>query len=117
MNRKKTASRKEKPEMENRRDSCSWINRCTRPEAMRSQNREKDAELEKLWRKMLEGGISDPLVLMAVVSEKDYYDLVVLVKDYHTAFIRDVLLDAWDDVCRLCRGRMQSDGSPFQPED
>lgn len=73
-----------------------------RPEMMHSDNPEKDAALEELWQKMRAGGIGDPLVVMAVVADKDYYDITTKIRDYDLEFIRDVLIEAWDQVRSMC---------------
>ena len=73
-----------------------------RPESMQSDDPDKDALLSKLWGMMQNSGIEDPLVLQAVVSEKDYYDIVVPIRDYDREFISDVLIEAWEQVEKLC---------------
>jgi hypothetical protein len=77
-----------------------------RPESMQSDDGEKDILLEKLWGMMQLNGIDDPLVLQAVVAEKDYYDLTVAVCDYDKDFISDVLIEAWDQVNSLCQTKI-----------
>lgn len=72
-----------------------------RPDAMRSDDPEKDAALAELWRRMAEKQLANPLVLQAAVAKRGFYDVVVLPKDYDTDFITDVLLDAWDSVLDL----------------
>ena len=74
-----------------------------RPDTMRSDNPDKDAALETLWGLMIQGGVPDPLALVAVVAEKEYYDTRVKVRDYDLEFIRDVLIEAWDQVLPLCQ--------------
>lgn len=73
-----------------------------RPPEMASENEEKDGHLAKLWELMKKDNVTDPLILRAVVAEKDYYNADVPVKDYDTGFIRDVLIEAWDQVGKLC---------------
>ena len=73
-----------------------------RPPSMTSDDPEKEQLLEKLWQLMIEAKIWDVTVLQAVVSEKEYYDLAVKVKDYDKDFISDVLIEAWDQVKDLC---------------
>jgi hypothetical protein len=73
-----------------------------RPESMQSDDPDKDAQLSKLWGMMQNSGIEDPLVLQAVVSEKDYYDIAVPIRDYDREFISDVLIEAWEQVEKLC---------------
>ncbi len=77
-----------------------------RPESMRSDSPEKEGLLEKLWALMRRDGVEEPLVLQAVVAEKEYYDLTVPVKDYDRDFISDVLIEAWDQVNSLCQTKI-----------
>lgn len=74
-----------------------------RPESMKSDDEEKDILLEKLWGMMQLNDLDDPAILQAVVSEKDYYDIAVPVRDYERDFISDVLIEAWDQVNSLCQ--------------
>ena len=74
-----------------------------RPDSMRSDDEEKDKLLDKLWGMMQENSLDDPAILQAVVSEKDYYDISVPVRDYDRDFISDVLIEAWDQVNSLCQ--------------
>ena len=76
------------------------------PEMMRSDNPEKAAALKKLWEKMRESGVPDPLIVMAVVAEKDYYDISTQIRDYDLDFINDVLIEAWDQVNSLCQTKI-----------
>ena len=39
---------------------------------------------------------------MAVVADKDYYDITTKIRDYDLEFIRDVLIEAWDQVKSMC---------------
>ena len=77
-----------------------------RPESMQSDDPEKDQLLDRLWKKMQEAKVDDPLVLQAVVAEKEYYDLVVPIRDYEKDFISDVLIEAWDQVNSLCQKKI-----------
>ena len=77
-----------------------------RPDSMRSDDPEKDKLLDTLWDMMTDAGVEDPLILQAVVSEKEYYDIVVPIKDYETDFISDVLIEAWDQVNGLCQTKI-----------
>jgi len=74
-----------------------------RPESMQSDDSDKDILLEKLWAMMQVNGLDDPGILQAVVSEKDYYDIAVPIRDYDRDFISDVLIEAWDQVNSLCQ--------------
>ena len=73
-----------------------------RPENMRSDDPEKDQLLGRLYSMMVTDGVEDPTVVQAVVSEKEYYDLAVPIRDYDKDFISDVLIEAWDQVRDLC---------------
>ena len=73
-----------------------------KPPSMTSDDPEKDRLLAQLWQLMLDAKIWDVTVLQAVVSEKEYYDIAVPVKDYDKDFISDVLIEAWDQVKDLC---------------
>ena len=77
-----------------------------RPESMQSDDPDKDVLLEKLWGMMQANGIEDPLVLQAVVAEKDYYDITTRIADYEKDFISDVLIEAWDQVNSLCQTKI-----------
>ena len=77
-----------------------------RPESMTSDDPEKDVLLEKLWSMMQLNGVDDPLILQAVVAEKDYYDITTRIADYEKDFISDVLIEAWDQVNDLCQTRI-----------
>ena len=74
-----------------------------RPDSMKSEDEDKDQLLKMLWNMMQKDGVEDPTVVQAVVAEKDYYDLTVPIKDYDQDFIRDVLIEAWDQVNRMCQ--------------
>ena len=74
-----------------------------RPESMQSENPEKDAARGQLWGLMVKGGVPDPLALMTVVANKDYYDMSVKIRDYDIDFITDVLIEAWEQVLPLCQ--------------
>jgi hypothetical protein len=78
-----------------------------RPESMKSDNPEKDQLLIRLWELMQKDGVEDPLVLQAVVSEKDYYDITLPILDYDKEFISDVLIEAWEQVNRLCQTKIE----------
>lgn len=77
-----------------------------RPESMRSDDPEKDRLLEQLWGLMKRDGVEEPIVLQAVVAEKEYYDLAVPVNDYDRDFISDVLIEAWEQVNGLCQSKI-----------
>lgn len=77
-----------------------------RPETMKSDNSEKDQLLAKLWDLMQKDGVVDPLILQAVVSEKEYYDIAVPIQDYDSDFISDVLIEAWKQVNSLCQTKI-----------
>ena len=77
-----------------------------RPESMKSDNPEKDVLLEKLWKMMILNGVEDPVVVQAVVAEKDYYDFTVPIRDYDIDFIEGCLIEAWDTVNKLCQTKI-----------
>ena len=77
-----------------------------RTEDMTSDNPEKDQALATLWDRMQLCGVPDSAVLRAVVSEKGYYDIAVPVNEYDLDFIRDVLIEAWDQVNSLCQTKI-----------
>ena len=77
-----------------------------RPESMKSDNPEKDALLAKLWEIMLKDNVPDPLIVQAVVAEKEYYDLTVPIRDYDKDFIEGCLIEAWDAVNKLCQTKI-----------
>jgi len=77
-----------------------------RPESMKSDDPEKDALLEKLWKLMQAAQVPDPLIVQGVVSEKEYYDIVVPIRDYEKDFISDVLIEAWPQVNDLCQTKI-----------
>ena len=72
-----------------------------RPESMQSDNPEKDALLADLWERMKKNAILDPMIIQAVVADKEYYDLTTMIRDYDTDFIDGCLIEAWDTVCGL----------------
>lgn len=72
-----------------------------RPESMQSDNPEKDQLLQELWKRMTANTITDPMVIQAVVADKEYYDLTTMIRDYDTDFIEGCLIEAWDTVCGL----------------
>lgn len=77
-----------------------------RPDEMKSDNPEKDKALGQLWAKMQLSNVPDTAALRAVVSEKEYYDIAVPVNEYDLDFIRDVLIEAWDQVNGLCQSKI-----------
>lgn len=77
-----------------------------RPDEMKSDNPEKDKALGQLWAKMQLADVPEPAVIRAVVAEKEYYDLAVPVNEYDLDFIRDVLIEAWDQVNDLCQTKI-----------
>ena len=78
-----------------------------RPESMKAEDPEKDKLLDKLWKLMLKDGVEDPLVLQSVVAEKDYYDISLPVRDYEVDFISDVLIEAWEQVNKMCQTKIR----------
>ena len=74
-----------------------------RPDSMKSEDKDKDALLAEVWKKMCEAGVPDPNCLQGVVAEKGYYDVNVLIRDYDTEFIEGCLIGAWDAVRELCQ--------------
>ena len=74
-----------------------------RPDSMKSDDPEKDALLEKLWDLMLEAYLLDPSIIQAVCSDKGYYDLAVMIKDYDKDFIEGCLIEAWETVRGLAQ--------------
>ena len=79
-----------------------------RPDSMKSDDPDKDALLDQLWTMMQKNGVEDPLVLQAVVAEKEYYDITTPVNGYDSEFISDVLIEAWDQVNRLCQTKIHN---------
>ena len=79
-----------------------------RPESMKSDNPEKDQLLNQLWGLMAKNGVYDPSVVQTVCSEKDYYDLGTLIRDYDTEFIEGCLIEAWDTVNKLCQTKINN---------
>ena len=73
---------------------------------MKSDDPEKDALLEKLWGMMQASEVPDPLIVQGVVAEKEYYDIVVPIRDYEKDFISDVLIEAWAQVNDLCQTKI-----------
>ena len=78
-----------------------------RPESMKSDSPDKDQLLARLWELMQKDGVVDPLILQAVVSEKEYYDIAVPIQDYDSDFISDVLIEAWEQVNKLCQTKVR----------
>ena len=74
------------------------VNPPERPESMKSDNPEKDQLLQKLWERMTLNAIRDPMIIQAVVADKEYYDLTTMIRDYDTDFIEGCLIEAWDTV-------------------
>jgi len=72
-----------------------------RPSFMQSDDPEKDALLEQLWKLMARDGIYEPTVINAVVAEKGYYDAATPIRDYDRDFIEGCLIEAWETVCGL----------------
>ncbi len=72
-----------------------------RPASMASEDPEKDAALSRLWVLMRAEGVSDPLILQAVVGEKGYYPEKTPPRDYDTDFITDCLLESWPSLSKL----------------
>ena len=72
-----------------------------KPESMTSDNPEKDRLLDELWSRMLKHAIYDPMIIQAVVADKDYYDMSTQIRDYDTDFIEGCLIEAWDTVLGL----------------
>jgi hypothetical protein len=72
-----------------------------RPDYLHSDNPEKDALLDQLWKLMCRDGVYDPTVIQAVVAEKEYYDLTTPIRDYDKDFIEGCLIEAWKTVCGL----------------
>lgn len=85
------------PEKPRARKKPAAVDRVRVP-SMCSDDPEKDAALEQLWKLMQEKRVADPLCLQKAVATKDYYDASVEPRDYDTAFIQDVLIAAWDQV-------------------
>ena len=79
-----------------------------RPESMKSDNPEKDALLTDLWERMAKNAILDPMIIQAVVADKEYYDLTTLIRDYDTDFIDGCLIEAWDTVCGLALTKLHN---------
>lgn len=77
-----------------------------RPESMKSEDPDKDQLLDKLWTMMCAAHLIDPNVIQAVVAEKEYYDLSVLIRDYDRDFIEGCLIEAWDTVRDLAQTKM-----------
>jgi hypothetical protein len=77
-----------------------------RPESMKSDDTDKDQLLAKLWDTMLAAKVYDPLIVQSVVSEKDYYDITVPIRDYDADFIEGCLIEAWDQVNSLCQTKI-----------
>ena len=77
-----------------------------RPDSMKSDDPEKDQLLARLWEIMLKDKVPDPLIVQAVVAEKEYYDLTVPIRDYDKDFIEGCLIEAWDAVNKLCQTKI-----------
>lgn len=77
-----------------------------RPDTMKSEDEEKDKLLDQLWKLMQKSNVPNPMVVQAVVSEKEYYDISVPIRDYDREFISDVLIEAWDQVNGLCQTKI-----------
>ena len=77
-----------------------------RPESMKSEDTDKDEVLQTLWGLMEKASIIDPMLIQAVVAEKEYYDADVPIRDYDKEFIEDVLIEAWDQVNALVQDKM-----------
>jgi len=73
----------------------------TRPDELTSENPEKDALLDQLWKLMCRDGVYDISLIRAVVAEKEYCDLAVPIREYDNDFIEGCLIEAWDTVSRL----------------
>lgn len=82
------------------------ITKMPRPDSMQSEDPEKDKLLDKLWDLMLAAHLIDPSVIQAVCSDKGYYDLAVLIKDYNSDFIEGCLIEAWETVRGLAQTKM-----------
>lgn len=82
------------------------ITKMPRPDSMQSEDPEKDKLLDKLWDLMLAAHLIDPSVIQAVCSDKGYYDLAVLIKDYDSDFIEGCLIEAWETVRGLAQTKM-----------
>ena len=78
-----------------------------RPEILTSDEPEKDQLLAKLWELMVRDSITDPTVIQAVVSEKDYYDITVPISDYDSEFIDGCLIEAWETVRGLAATKIK----------
>ena len=78
---------------------------------MRSDDQAKDVLLGKVWNQMKEKGMTDPMLIRAVVSRKDYYDISVPIRDYDADFIEGCLIDAWDQVSALAAAAQEE--TPF----
>jgi GTPase SAR1 family protein len=77
-----------------------------RPESMKSEDTDKDEVLQTLWVLMDKASIIDPMLIQAVVAEKEYYDADVPIRDYDKEFIEDVLIEAWDQVNALVQDKI-----------
>jgi len=82
-----------------------------RPEAMRSEDPDKDKLLDRLWGLMVADKLTDPALIRAVVAEKGYYDLTTEIRDYETDFIDGCLIEAWPTVSNLALSKQY--GLPF----
>ena len=77
------------------------------PPSMESDDPDKQKLLTKLWDLMQRDGIPDPMIIQAVVAEKDYYDISVPIKDYDMDFIDGCLLEAWETVRGLAMTKIR----------
>ena len=77
-----------------------------RPDSMKSDDPDKDKLLAKLWETMLASKVQDPLIVQAVVAEKEYYDLTIPIRDYKSEFIEGCLIEAWDSVNKLAQTKI-----------
>lgn len=68
------------------------------PPSMESDNPDKQKLLTRLWELMQRDGIPDPMIIQAVVAEKDYYDITTPISDYDIDFIEGCLIEAWETV-------------------
>ena len=77
------------------------------PESMKTDNPEKKVVLGELWQLMQKDGVEDPLIVQAVVAEKEYYDVSVPIRDYDIDFIEGCLIEAWEQVNKLCQTKIR----------
>ena len=55
---------------------------------------------------MIARKIYDPLIIQAVVADKEYYELTTPIKDYDKDFIEGCLIGAWDTVNELAQTKI-----------